>query len=182
MKRIFVGLLILVTSLLCCRTVFADSQGVAPLVLSVSPMQSELNVARSSNISVTFDTEMDPASINGSSFVANALLSGNHSGAITYNHLTNTATLNPSQDFAVGEIVTVSLTTDIRSSQGTSLGSGFTWSFTITVNGGDGTFIPDSNYSVGDYTHSLCAADFDTDGDMDLAAANHLDNNVSILL
>jgi hypothetical protein len=125
---------------------------------------------------------MDPASINGSSFIANARLTGNHPGAITYHHVTNMATLNPSQDFAVGEIITVSLTTDIRSSQGTSLGSGFTWSFTITVNGGDGTFIPDSSYSVGDFTHSVCAADFDVDGDMDLAAANLLDDNVSILL
>lgn len=43
-------------------------------------------------------------------------------------------------------------------------------------------FDPDSNYHVGVYPCSITTADFNEDGYLDLATANHYSNNVSILL
>ena len=44
----------------------------APTILSTSPMQNELNVPANTNISVTFDMEMDETTVNDSTFVVNA--------------------------------------------------------------------------------------------------------------
>jgi hypothetical protein len=52
----------------------------------------------------------------------------------------------------------------------------------ILLGGGDGTFGAAANYAAGDYPCSVTAADFDGDGDLDLAVANSGSDNVSILL
>ncbi|NIM97663.1 MAG: hypothetical protein GTO24_06155, partial [candidate division Zixibacteria bacterium] len=55
-----------------------------PHVVSTSPAQNELNVPVSTNISVTFDVDMDESTINNSTFVVNARSTGLHEGTITY--------------------------------------------------------------------------------------------------
>ena len=204
----------------------------APQVTSTSPQQNELNVAANTNVSVTFDADMDEASINASTFVLSVRSTGFHEGTITYDSQTKTATFNPWQDFKAGELVTVVLTTGIQSSGGTPLDNSFIWSFTILanqgpcafvhssystglgpwavfcadldqdghidlatavsttgtvsvfLNNGDGTFGPRSDYPLGNmrFPHSICAADFDGDGDVDLATANSISYDVSVLL
>jgi len=158
-----------------------------PHILSTSPTQNELNVPVNTNISVTFDKDMDEATINDSTFVVNARSTGLHEGTITYNNGTRTATLDPINDFDVGEVVTVVLTRDIQSSQGVPLDSSYSWSFTIRVNDGSGIFGSHSTYPVGDRPFSVFAADLDGDGDLDLATANWgsfalPDSTVSVLL
>jgi len=152
-----------------------------PSVISTSPTQNELNVSVSSNISVTFDIDMDETTINDSTFVVNAWSTGLHQGTITYNSLTKTATLDPDSDFAVGEIVTVVLTRDIESAEGVPLDSSYVWSFTSAVDNGYAAFSPPVNYGAGDRPISVFCADLDGDGDLDLALANDLSDNVSIL-
>ena len=167
--------------MLSCRMAVADSNKDVPHIVSTLPQQNELKAPVSTSISVTFDVDMDEASIVDSTFVVYARSTGLHYGNIGYNGLTKTATLNPINDFDVGEIVTVSLTSDITSSQGTPIDNSYTWSFTATVDGGDGTFIPDSNYPTGNAPNSIFAADLDSDGDLDLATANSTSNSISIL-
>jgi hypothetical protein len=153
-----------------------------PNVVSTTPTQNALNVPINSNISVTFDIDMDATTINDSTFVVNAWSTGLHQGTITYDSPTKTANLDPDSDFVVGEIVTVVLTTDIQSSQGVPLESSYVWSFTALVNDGSGTFLHDSVYSVGMDPRSISSADLDDDGDLDLATANDSSANVSVLL
>jgi hypothetical protein len=154
-----------------------------PDIVSTSPAQNELNVSVSANISVTFDIDMDETTINDSTFVVNAWSTGPHPGTITYNSLTKTATLDPDSNFAVGEIVTVVLTTDIRSIFGYPLDSSYVWSFTTEVSDeSPGIFVLDSAYSVGEGPWSVFAADLDGDGDLDLMTANCKSNDVSVLL
>jgi hypothetical protein len=52
----------------------------------------------------------------------------------------------------------------------------------ILLGRGDGTFEPSITYPAGDQPFSVVAADFNHDGNLDLAVANSLSNYVSILL
>ena len=94
-------------------TVFAQ----APTIVSTSPAQNELNVPVNTNISVTFDIDMDSITINDSTFVVNARSTGLHLGTFTYDSLSKAATFDPVDDFHVGEVVTVVLTAGIQSYQ-----------------------------------------------------------------
>lgn len=153
-----------------------------PHIVSTSPAQNELNVLLSANISVTFDVDMDETTINDSTFVVNARSTGLHLGTITYDGQSKTATFDPLEDFDVGEVVTVVLTTGIQSSGGAPLDNSYAWSFTLVVNDGSGVFVPDSVYPVRKMPESVFAADLDSDGDLDLATANVNGCDVSALL
>ncbi len=154
-----------------------------PNVVSTSPTQNELNVTVSTNISVTFDIDMDETTINDSTFVVNAWSTGLHEGTITYDSQTKTATLKNPEELKPGEIVTVVLTTDIQSSFGCPMESSYVWSFTTEVSDeSPGTFGPHSVYPVGAGPWSVFSADLDGDGDLDLATASPGSNNVSVLL
>ena len=52
----------------------------------------------------------------------------------------------------------------------------------ILLGNGDGTFQPAAQYLVGDEPYSIVAADFNHDGNLDLAVANRLSNYLSILM
>jgi hypothetical protein len=52
----------------------------------------------------------------------------------------------------------------------------------ILKNLGDGGFQLESNYSAGIWPLSITAADFDDDGDPDLATANMQSDNISVLI
>jgi len=51
----------------------------------------------------------------------------------------------------------------------------------ILLGSGDGTFTPAINYSAGRGPESITSGDFDYDGDIDLAVANWVSGNVSVL-
>jgi ankyrin repeat protein len=154
----------------------------APHIVSTLPTQNQLSVPVSTSISVTFDTDMDESTINDSTFVVNARSTGLHPGSIAYDGPSRTATLDPFEDLEEGEVVTVVLTTGIKSSGGVPLDSSYAWSFTLEVYDGSGTFTSHSVYPVGTEPVSVFSADLDGDGDLDLATANFYENDVSILL
>jgi outer membrane protein assembly factor BamB len=156
-------------------------QNIVPHVLSISPSQNHLNVPVNTNITARFDVDMMPSSINESTFVVNAWSTGLHQGTITYNSQTRLATLDPSEDFDEGEIVTVVLTTGIKSSVGTPMESSYVWSFTTKVDDGSACFTPPFNYETGNRPLSVFCSNLDGDGDLDLAVANYYSDNVSIL-
>jgi len=173
----FIKMLMVLFFLSGAMPVFAQ----APAVVSTSPVQNSFNVPVSTNISVSFDVDMDKTTINDSSFVVNAWSTGLHKGAITYDSLTKTATLNPIKDFDEGEIVTVVLTNGIKSSVGTPMESSYVWSFTTKADEGTACFTEPVMYTAGDGPCSIFSADLDGDGDLDLAVANFFSDNVSIL-
>lgn len=165
------------TSLIFANTSLAQ----IPHVLSTSPTQNELNVAPSTIIYVTFDIDMDASTIDGSTFVVNARSTGRHFGTIGYNSEARTAFLDPAQDFEEGEVISVSLTADIRSSGGTPLENPYTWSFTIVAESGSGMFAQQVTYSCDGGPAMLHSSDLDGDGDMDLAATSYDSGDLSIL-
>jgi hypothetical protein len=153
-----------------------------PHIVSTSPAQNELNVSLPSNISVVFDTDMDESTINSSTFIVNARSTGLHQGTFSYDDQTYTATFDPNEDFEVGEVVTVVLTTGIESSGGTPLDGNYAWSFTIIALDGTGNFGPRSDYDASDAPNAVFAADLDADGDIDLATSNGISDDISVLL
>ena len=152
----------------------------APTVLSTSPVQNALNVPLGTTVSVTFDVDINAATVNAATFVVNGSQSGLISG--NYGTVTTTATFTPGSPFKAGELVTVTLTTGIQSSGGTALAAPHGWSFTSETLGGSAVYAAAVNYSVGNSPRSVTAADLDGDGNTDLAVANRVDNNVSVLL
>jgi hypothetical protein len=154
----------------------------APRILHTSPAKNQLNVSRSSDVSVTYDTTMNGATINQSSFIVFTRSTGKCAGTITYDSLTKTATFQPSGDFLAGDIVTAVLTADILAWDGTPVKKSYSWSFTVAADYGGGNFALQSTIPVGDEPQSIFAADLDKDGDVDLVVANASSDDVSVLL
>lgn len=153
----------------------------ALLVITTDPVQNQLDVSKSTDVTTTFNIEVDPITINDSTFIAYGAQSGPHPGTIDYNSVTYTATLDPSADFIDGEVVTAVLTKDIQSLIGPYLG-GFVWDFTSEVSTqSDGTFENPLDFTTGNEPRGMFAADFDSDWDIDIAATSN-PNSVVVLL
>lgn len=175
-KRIFQSAVVLVLSLLG-SAVLAQ----APTVVFTSPSQNELDILASSDITVTFDIDMDASTINDATFVVHALTTGSHSGTISYDSPSKTATFTSDNAFAEGEVVTAILTTGIESAINEPLGGSYVWTFTTSVSSGGGSFTLDSTYGSGSSPHAIFTGDFDNDGDFDLATVNFGANSITVL-
>ncbi len=152
-----------------------------PQIVSTSPGMNEIDVDPSADITVTFDMDMDGASINSSSFVVSTRTDGFTAGSVSYDNPSRTATFNPAGTFDDGELVAVSLTSDIESADGAPLRS-HVWSFTVTADAGSAGFNADVEYGTGDFPRYVYAADLNGDGYPDLAVANRNSHYMSILL
>jgi hypothetical protein len=95
-----------------------------PKVIATSPGDGDSSVALNALVTVTFDEDIDPLSITGSSFY----LSGNVPGTITYG--SRSAALNPDSDFQYGTTYTATVTTAVTDVAGNHMDSNYTWSFT----------------------------------------------------
>jgi hypothetical protein len=151
-------------------------------VVSVSPVQNALNVPKETNISVTFDVDMNSSTIDENSFIVHSFQKGLHSGTYSYDTETETAIFSPDKNFALGDMIYVILTEDIEDLTGNPLTSPYSWSFTVAVDKGIGEFEANVDYDVGYYPFSIYSSDLDGDGDMDLAVANVLSDSISVLL
>jgi len=152
-----------------------------PTVASVSPVKNAINISSSSSIGITFDKAMDGSTINTNSILVSSQFKGKYTGTVTYDSGSKTATFDPSSDFKAGEVVSVTVTTAAKSSDGTAMLKPFSSSFTAgSVFGG--TFGTSTNFSLGVNPGYLVSADFDKDGDLDMGVVNYGDNNVSVLL
>ncbi|MCP4581982.1 MAG: hypothetical protein GY839_10210 [candidate division Zixibacteria bacterium] len=152
-----------------------------PRVISTIPTQNALNIPVDANIEVTFDLDMDESTLDGTNVFVYGELTGYHLGSFSYNNTNRTLILDPEYDFAVGEVVTVSLTTGMLSSQGDPLDSSRVWSFTCEVHGGPGIFKLGETYLVGGAPQKVVAADIDGDLDVDLICCDWRIDSVVVL-
>ncbi|MCP4580949.1 MAG: hypothetical protein GY839_04985 [candidate division Zixibacteria bacterium] len=157
-----------------------------PHIVSTSPGQNELNIAVNANILVTFDIDMNETTINDTTFIVHARSTGLHDGTFSYNAGNQTMTFNPDEDFAIGEMVSVTLTDLIESSEGFYLADGYSWNFITAVNSGNAIFdnfaeYPTSEFPVPDGPLSVFAGNLNNDDNIDLAVANGSMNTMSVL-
>ncbi len=140
-----------------------------PQIITTSPSQNELNVPTNADISVTFNNDMDETTINSSSFVVYGNQTGFHPGIIIYDNISKTATLNPNADFINGEFISVVLSEAIESIGGKPLTESFNWSFTAITSEAELIFYYSDYYKVPWIPYEFCAADFNNDGNIDIA-------------
>jgi len=103
-----------------------------PTVDSHTPGTNAVDVLPDADVAVTFSDSMDAGTVGPASFA----VTGSVSGAITGSYSVNgtVVTFDPSQDFAGGEEVTVTLTTNLQSSTALALETPYTWQFTVDTN------------------------------------------------
>ena len=143
-----------------------------PDIMFNSPGNNALNVSDDYSITVFFDLDIDPATLNNSSIRVKGNLSGIHSGTIEYFSTVKAFEFVPSNPFIKGEIVTVTLTDDIQSLYNGNLFYGYSWSYTIEVNPGPGLFMPFKGINATSYdSKSIEVADLDNDNDIDIVSS-----------
>ncbi|HNI11868.1 MAG TPA: FG-GAP-like repeat-containing protein, partial [bacterium] len=149
-------------------------------VASTVPGQNARNISSNSGITVTFSQVVNVGTLTASNMKVYGSQSGLHSASYTPSGLT--VTINPDVDFKPGEAVSVILTSGIRATDTDTLKT-YVTQFTVASDIAPATF-PQvaSNFGVGTNPRSVYAADFDGDGDMDIATANGGSSNVSIRL
>ena len=177
MKNNYLLIVLLISSCLCCQL----SAQTALTITSITPTCNALNVAKNTNITITFTTDINQSTLSNSTIKINGSLSGLRSSNFNYNSSTKTATISPNTPFIVGELVTVALTRGIKNANGDSLSTGYSWSFTIKTNACSGLFYESSTTGVGNTPWGVAVADFDGDGDIDAATSNYGSNSISIL-
>jgi hypothetical protein len=118
-----------------CDTGGGGGETVPPTVTSVAPANGATNVVPAANVTVTFDEDMDAASITDSTFTL--VRQGQTTpvaATVSYDSATKTATLNPDADLAQKASYTATVkggaggVTDVS---GNPLAADHTWSFTV---------------------------------------------------
>lgn len=155
---------------------------IGPHVLSISPSRNQNDVDPATNITVTFDMDVNGATFDPESFIAHGSQSGIKSGSFSYNALDWIFTYNRASDFLPGEVATVIMTDAIKSAEGVSMSKPWVSTFTVATAEAPADFSSRTPYSAGDGPSAVTSADFDGDGSADIAVANSLSHDVSILL
>lgn len=120
------SILILILSAGCGKDkeapLLPDTTG--PRVSATSPGDGDSSVALDASVTVSFNENIDPLTITGSSFYIN----GGPTGTITYS--SKSASLNPSSNFQYGTSYTATVTTAVTDVAGNHMDSNYVWSFT----------------------------------------------------
>lgn len=100
-----------------------------PKVIATSPDSGAMNVANGTSIQATFNGAMDAATFSDATIQVTGALTHSHTGTATYDEATRTVTFDPTEDFVVGEVVTVRMTGSIKSAEGAKLDPAYTMTF-----------------------------------------------------
>lgn len=120
-----IALVMIVIFIGCKKDDFEPVIGLCPIVVSTIPANGATGVALNQDITVYFNTEMNPGTINQESFT----LSGPNpvTGVIT--HTDSTATFNPTSSLQPNTTYTGTVTTLIKDITGNAMQQNHVWSF-----------------------------------------------------
>lgn len=107
-----------------------ESDDTEPTIASTSPLTDAQNVERNVAIEATFSEEMDPLTLNTSTFTLK-LGSTEIDGAVDYSGLA--ATFNPAKVLSAETVYTATITTEAKDLAGNALAANMEWSFTTGV-------------------------------------------------
>ncbi len=150
-------------------------------ISSTVPMNNALDVAVTSNISINFTENVNAATLTG----ANISITGNNGVTLAFFSpvvtITN-AIFNTNRDFFPGEIITITITTDVSNNSGTNLIEAFTFQFTAAVclnSPGEFALGENTISTEEDGPISVTTADLDGDGDLDVVSASSKDDSIA---
>lgn len=86
----------------------------APVVMQTFPAGNGLQASVETAIRVTFDTPIDPTSMTGDAFRVFGRWSGDVRGSLRFSEDLRSVVLEPDRPFSAGELVSVSLSRDVR--------------------------------------------------------------------
>ncbi|MGD0342822.1 MAG: ice-binding family protein [Bacteroidales bacterium] len=127
LKNVFSIIAMLLVVFMFGCTKVDDKTSVTPTVTSTNPQNNVTGVPRNTAVEFTFSEEMDPLTINTSTF---SLMQGVTTvpGVVSYSG--TTATFTPSDPLAAVTTYTATMTTGAKSLTGNSLANNNVWSFT----------------------------------------------------
>jgi len=103
------------------------SDDIEPTVSITNPLNNALNIERNKTIEATFSEEMDPLTINTSTF---SLKQGSTIVPGSVNYSGSMATFNPTNTLAAETVYTATITTGAKDLAGNSIAVNKVWSFT----------------------------------------------------
>ncbi len=132
--QIFAALLLIV-SIAACKNADDDggnggSNPPTPTVLSVFPSAGSGAVATNSNIIARFSLAMDPATITPTNFTLEGPGITSVVGTVSYDSVNRVADFLPTAPLTSGVLYTAALSTAVQASNGKSLASAYSWTFT----------------------------------------------------
>lgn len=127
-KKLFKALAIAMVALImgCAKDDYNEIYGVCPIVENTNPSDDDTNVPLNQVITVTFNEEMNPATINQDSFTI--VGSSAIDGLISYSG--TTATFTPTVALLPNTTYVGTLTTALQDVNGNALQQNYAWSFT----------------------------------------------------
>ncbi len=146
-------------------------------IITVDPPANSHVAAPNSDVSVTFDQPINPATVSSLSFAVHAMQHRQLVGPTASLSTTgNTVALNPSADFSPGELVQATVTANVQSTSGDPAVP-FVWQWRAGAPFGTGVFAADPQILGDHLSLGVALGDLDSDGDLDAVTANYTQAN-----
>jgi hypothetical protein len=114
----------------CAKDDFVTTLGECPIVIATTPIEGANSVPLRSNVTATFNKEMNPETINQSSFIVTAA-NIPVAGAVTYSGVK--ATFTPTSQLIANTIYTATIKTTVKDLAGNALQTDYVWMFTTGI-------------------------------------------------
>ncbi len=141
-------------------------------VTSMDPLANTHAAVLSTDVSVSFDENIDGATATTATLAVHSQQRGQLVGpAATVGVAGPTVTLSPAMDFFPGELVQVSVTPAIGSVAGVA-SDPLVWQFRAGTTGGSGEFTDTGQVLAANTSSDVAVGDLDADGDLDAFVTN----------
>ena len=157
------------------KTSMIYSTPINQYINTVSPPQNAVSVIKSSNITIVFTQDMNPATINNVNIKVFGYQTGLLPVTIDYNVGGKTANINPNQDLKAGEKISVTLTSGITTVTNENI-TPFIYTFYVKAIGGNRIFTRSTSIDSVNNIYMKCG-DIDGDRDIDLIIGNKIFKN-----
>ncbi|HEX2896420.1 MAG TPA: FG-GAP-like repeat-containing protein [candidate division Zixibacteria bacterium] len=159
-----------------------------PPISAVFPVSQEIQADTLTDIIVTFDSVMNPASINSSSFKVFGHWSGPKFGTHQMENGNTQVRFTPNEPFSAGEWVLASLAKTVETINGTDLPSGYAWNFWIKTKPATLNLTEIDQIEVREEgeEHIQCygayGGDINDDGYSDITVVNEITDDIRLFL
>ncbi len=177
--------------LLCVGLISAsmlEADRTSPIIDSVLPAANSVGVPADEPITIRFDREVDPATVNANTVQVFGRWSGVATGDFEMEAGNRSARFTPDKAFSAGEAVTVNISREVRGSAGEPLDRGFAWSYWVKAGPGSLDFTEVARHTARDEDDELVqsygayAGDLNGDGFADLAVPNEISNDLRVFM